>query len=87
MSLIVGNEYYWLSDEQHALLLEYFSDWSGLSDYTQAPDGFWYAEMDAIDMDEQDFLFELSEEYLEDFEWGFLNSTYYSTSTQPGGGL
>ncbi len=77
MNLVIGNEYYWLSTTQYALLAQYTGGDGLGTDFQLGPDGFYYAELSSISDDEYDWLLEND----------LAQTTYYSTSTQPGGNM
>ncbi len=72
MDLVVGKEYYWLTESQHQFIHDLYGD-DGCK-FVPGPDGYYYAEIGS--MDETDLL-----------ENDLLQTTFYSTSTQPGGGM
>ncbi len=74
--LIVGNEYCFLTAEQYEALQGLGSSIPGdlLRNFFEGPDG-WYAPIDDIDSEEEDFLLQN--------DW--FNPIEYRKSTQPGG--
>ncbi len=73
MELVVGKEYYWLSNTDHEFIHELYNGCT----FVQGPDGFWYAEIESVGEDFYDLLLEND----------LAQTTYYSKSTQPGGGM
>lgn len=76
MDLVVGKDYYFLTPDEYNTLNGIYSWISTL--YHEAPNGYYYADMDEID----------GTEYWEILlEYGYLNATLYSKSNKPGGVL
>jgi len=79
MELSYGTEYYVLNEEQHALLLSLLTDtgFDLATDFGQAADLLWYADLSSVDEDEYEFLMEND----------LCFTTVYARSGEAGGGM